>query len=122
ISRIWKQGRGPREYQSIAHFDVHPVKNYVSILDPGTRRILNYSIDNKFINSVKLGHYAKELCYFQHKGKVYLALSTHKSKIHEENNYDIVVLDDNYETIQESIQFTEPQGVVLGNGISFKKQ
>lgn len=122
VSRIWKQGRGPMEYQSIAQIDVHPVKNFVSVLDPGTRKILNYTSTGEFIGSVKLNHYAKEICYFQQKDQVYLALSTHKSKTYKENNYDIVVLNDNYEVIQESIQFTEPQGVVLGNGISFNKR
>ncbi len=121
-NRIWKQGRGPMEYQSIAQFDVHPVKNYVSVLDPGTRKILNYSTMGEFIGSVQLNHYAKELSYFQHEDQVYLALSTHKSKIHEENNYDIIVLDDSFEITQTSIKFIEPQGVVLGNGISFQEQ
>jgi hypothetical protein len=122
VNRIWKQGRGPMEYQSIAQFDIHPEENFVSVLDPGTRRILNYTIAGEYLGSVKLNHYAKELCYFQQKDKVFLALSTHKSKTHEENNYDIIVLDDNYAVIQESLQFTETQGVVLGNGISFKNQ
>jgi hypothetical protein len=119
LNKINAQGRGPKEYQSVADFHINPQNGNISILDPVVRKIKNYNSSSVFQSEFQLDCWAKEIKYFINGGKTFIALGTKASNLETGNNlgFEIYLLDGNYETIYSTLNFTKPIGIALGNGI-----
>ena len=113
------QGRGPTECQSITDFDIHPTNKYISVLDPGLRKIKNYEINSNYVSEMTFDSWGKEFKYFTKGSDVYIVMSTKASKIteHGQSN-DIEVYDKNNKLIYSALPFQEAISIGAGNQIS----
>jgi hypothetical protein len=117
-SKINSQGRGPKEYLSISDFDINPTRDIISILDPGSRKLINYHLNSEYQDEQKLNFYAKEFKYSKIGNRLYKVFVTYMSKLVIGENYDIYVYDENNKFIYSSLPFKHPMDIVLGNGIN----
>lgn len=119
INKLSAQGRGPREYQSIIDFDIHPTKKYISVLDPGLRKIKNYDSNSNYIDERAFDSWGKEFKYFTAGEKVFTTISTKASKFSKQgNNFDIEVYGENKELLYSALPFKDAVSIGAGNQIS----
>ncbi len=115
ISKLDAQGGGPREYQSMTDFDIHPVHEYISVLDPGLRKIKNYDFNSNYIGEQAFDSWGKEFKYFFDGDNVYTVISTKASKMTEQgNSYDIEVYNEKGELVYSALPFQK--AVSMGAG------
>ena len=64
-SMINKVGKGPGEYSNIDYFTFDPKNQYITILDSGQRKILQFSLSGQFIREVKIDGRLSEICFIE---------------------------------------------------------
>ncbi len=122
INAINSQGRGPKEYLHISDFDVHPTKQYISVVDPGNKEMLNYRYDGEFIESRKFSHWLKTICYISCKdNSIRLITDTRSSKSNTGTDYDMIILNEKFEVEQNHFPFKEPVSIGMGNTLFYYK-
>lgn len=118
ITRIFSQGRGAYEYQSISDFDIHPESNLITILDPGLHKLFRYNLNSEYQDEFQLDCWAKEFKYLKEGKMLYLVFSTSTSKLSDGIGNDIYVYDEEHNLSYSAFPFTKPISIGMGNGIN----
>ena len=120
ISSISAQGRGAEEYLQISDFDINPKTRAISILDPGKKKVIDYTFNSEYLSDFEVNIWAKEFKYLETENCLLRVFTTKASKLvdGEDKGHDIYVYDSNHNLIHSDLEFSQALSIGLGNGIT----
>ena len=122
VNVINAQGGGPEEYLHISDFDIHPLRNIVSIVDPGNNEILDFDVNGSFLRSRKVDYWLKQICYLVcNDNVVKIITDTRSSKVNGNTNYDLFISDEFYNIEERYFPYKKPISVGMGNALFYYK-
>jgi hypothetical protein len=65
ITLIHKVGKGPGEYTNIDDFTFDPKNQYITILDSGQKKVLQFSLSGQFIREIPLDIRPSNICFIE---------------------------------------------------------
>ena len=113
LFRIDTKGRAAHEWTSLTSMFINEQDNIIALLDGGSRKVLLYDLDGKYIKNVKLGEYDfNEVAY--NKGYIYSATNTGSAgfKLTEATRYKVNVYDTNGKLVSRIIDDGLNDGVI----------
>lgn len=113
LFRIDNKGRAAHEWTRLASMFINEEENTIALLDGGSKKVLLYDLDGKYIKNVKLGEYdCNEVAY--NKGYIYSATNTGNAgfKLTEDTKYKVNVYDTNGKLLSRIIDDGHNDGVI----------
>lgn len=92
-------------FSGIIDFDIQPITNHIYLLDQKEQKVDIFDYKFKFIKSFDISFPAKEFAFGKKSGNVFLVFRTEHQKQKKENNFEIVIYDDNNKLVNKCFPF-----------------
>lgn len=110
ISIIGKQGKGPGEHIELTDFSLNKSTNSLYIFDNAQKKIIEYSLDNKFIKDIPVGFGSLNFIY---KENLFYYYEMSRSL---DENYDLIIKDMKGKTVSSYFK-SFPGNICIGQNV-----
>src|SRR5690606_6451366 len=115
---LTNHGKGPEEVIYPSHIGISSHRNYITITDPGNRKLVTYDKEGKFIKEIIVNHWVKNGALINESEMIFAGITNGSGMSESEMNFKVLLFDSKGIVINGFSRFYRPYEAGMGNGLN----
>ena len=115
---LTNHGKGPEEVIYPSHIGISSHRNYITITDPGNRKLVTYDKEGKFIKEIIVNHWVKNGALINESEMIFAGITNGSGMSESEMNFKVLLFDSKGLVINGFSRFYRPYEAGMGNGLN----